>query len=129
MESFFTDVPDRLARAQLVICRAGASTIAELAAAGRPALLVPYPYAADDHQAANARAFAAAGAGWAIPQSVLTVPILTERLAELLGGAPGLTQAAARARRFGQDDAAERLAEVVLSIAPAVSGTRKERAA
>src|SRR5262249_34186609 len=61
---FFGDVPARLARAQLLICRAGASTVAELAAAGRPAILVPYPHAADDHQTANAAAFAGAGAGW-----------------------------------------------------------------
>ena len=129
VESFFSDVPDRLARAQLVLCRAGASTIAELAAAGRPALLVPYPYAADDHQAANARAFANAGAGWVIPQSALTTPVMTDRLNELLGDGPGLAQAAAQARRFGRDDAAERLADVVLSIAPGLSGAVKERAA
>ena len=63
VSSFFTDVPERLARAHLVICRSGASTIAELAAVGRPALLVPYPHATDDHQTANARAFADAGGG------------------------------------------------------------------
>jgi UDP-N-acetylglucosamine--N-acetylmuramyl-(pentapeptide) pyrophosphoryl-undecaprenol N-acetylglucosamine transferase len=129
VESFFTDVPDCLSRAQLVICRAGASTIAELAAAGRPALLVPYPYAADDHQAANARAFAAAGAGWAIPQSELTAQLLAERLADLLSDAARLSEAAARARSFGRDNAAERLAEIVLSLTPGCSGARKERAA
>src|SRR5207248_5659038 len=52
IETFFNDVPARLARAHLVICRSGASTVAELAATGRPALLVPYPHATDDHQAA-----------------------------------------------------------------------------
>ena len=65
IESFFSDVPQRLARAHLAICRAGASTIAELAAIGRPAVLIPYPYATDDHQTANARAIAAAGGGTA----------------------------------------------------------------
>jgi UDP-N-acetylglucosamine--N-acetylmuramyl-(pentapeptide) pyrophosphoryl-undecaprenol N-acetylglucosamine transferase len=129
VESFFTDVPDRLARAQLVICRAGASTISELAAAGRPALLVPYPHAADDHQAANARAFAAAGAGWVAPQSALDPKILAERLTDLLADSGKLTGAAAQARRFGKDDAAERLAEIVLSLTPGSSGARKERAA
>jgi UDP-N-acetylglucosamine--N-acetylmuramyl-(pentapeptide) pyrophosphoryl-undecaprenol N-acetylglucosamine transferase len=129
VESFFADVPERLARAHLVICRAGASTVAELAAAGRPALLVPYPYAADDHQAANARAFANTGAGWIIPQSVLGAPVLTDRLADLLGDGAKLAQAAAQARRFGRDDAAERLAEIVLSVMPGCSGGRKERAA
>ncbi len=114
--SFFTDVPERLARAQLVICRAGASTVAELAAAGRPALLVPYPHATDDHQAANARAFANAGAGWLIPQSGLSAPMLTNILAERLADAAGLAQAAAQARRFACDDAAERLAALVLAL-------------
>jgi UDP-N-acetylglucosamine--N-acetylmuramyl-(pentapeptide) pyrophosphoryl-undecaprenol N-acetylglucosamine transferase len=129
VESFFTDVPDRLARAQLVICRAGASTIAELAAAGRPAILVPYPFAADDHQAANAHAFAVAGAGWPIAQSELTASVLAERLANLFGDGASLSTTAAHARRFGRDDAAERLAEVVLSLTPGCSGARKERAA
>ncbi len=61
LNSFFDDVPERLARAHLVICRAGASTVAELAAVGRPALLIPYPFATDDHQTANARAFSRCG--------------------------------------------------------------------
>ncbi|MBV9964526.1 MAG: undecaprenyldiphospho-muramoylpentapeptide beta-N-acetylglucosaminyltransferase [Alphaproteobacteria bacterium] len=125
VETFFSDVPARLARAHLVICRSGASTVAELAAAGRPALLVPYPHAMDDHQAANARAFADAGAGWTIPQSSLTPPLLTERIAELLGDGARLRDAAAQARRFGRDDAAERLAGLVAGLAPVVDGKRR----
>ena len=117
VSSFFTDVPERLARAQLVICRAGASTVAELAAIGRPAILVPYPHATDDHQAANARAFADAGAGWVIPQSGLSAPMLTEILTERLADAVGLAGAAAQARRFACDDAAERLTAIVLALA------------
>jgi UDP-N-acetylglucosamine--N-acetylmuramyl-(pentapeptide) pyrophosphoryl-undecaprenol N-acetylglucosamine transferase len=128
VESFFTDVPTRLARAQLVICRAGASTIAELTATGRPALLVPYPFAADDHQAANARAFAEAGAGWALPQSTLSAETLAEHLAGLLADPARLGEAAANARRFGYADAAERLAEVVLSVAPGMSGGKEHAA-
>jgi len=128
VETFFNDVPARLARAHLVICRSGASTVAELAATGRPALLVPYPHATDDHQAANARAFAEAGAGWSIPQSSLTPALLTERLAELLGDRDRLSHAAARARRFGCDDAAERLAALVLELAPRI-GAHKRKAA
>ena len=80
IESFFTDMPERLARAHLVICRSGASTIAELAAAGRPALLVPYPHAMDDHQSVNARSFAATGAGWVLPQADLTPAVLAEQI-------------------------------------------------
>jgi UDP-N-acetylglucosamine--N-acetylmuramyl-(pentapeptide) pyrophosphoryl-undecaprenol N-acetylglucosamine transferase len=128
VETFFNDVPARLARAHLMICRSGASTVAELAATGRPALLVPYPHAMDDHQAANARAFAEAGAGWSIPQSSLTPTLLTERLAELLGDRDRLSHAAARARRFGCDDAAERLAALVLELAPRI-GAHKRQAA
>jgi UDP-N-acetylglucosamine--N-acetylmuramyl-(pentapeptide) pyrophosphoryl-undecaprenol N-acetylglucosamine transferase len=129
VEAFFNDVPARLARAHLVICRSGASTVAELAATGRPALLVPYPHATDDHQAANARAFADAGAGWAIPQSTLTPAVLSERLAELLRDSARLGQAAAQARRFGRDDAAERLAALAYSLAPELNGVKKRRAA
>ncbi len=120
--SFFTDVPERLARAQLVICRAGASTVSELAAIGRPALLVPYPYATDDHQAANARAFANAGAGWLVPQSVLSAPVLTNLLTERLADSAGLALAAAQARSFALDDAAERLAATILALLPGMPG-------
>ena len=120
VRSFFDDVPERLARAQLAICRAGASTVAELAAVGRPALLVPYPHAAADHQTANARAFAAAGAGWAIAQSTLTEERLAGLLAERLADAAGLAEAAARARSFARPDAAERLAALALALASRV---------
>src|SRR5204863_6356538 len=96
IETFFNDVPARLARAQLVICRSGASTVAELAAAGRPALLVPYPHATDDHQMANARAVADAGAGWVIPQPSFSAPMLANLLAERLSDPNGLLLAAER---------------------------------
>ena len=69
LADFFTDVAERLAIAHLVISRSGASTVAELAAAGRPAILLPYPHATDDHQTANATAFAGAGAGWLMPEA------------------------------------------------------------
>ena len=118
IESFFADVPVRLARAQLVICRAGASTVAELAATGRPALLVPYPSAADDHQTANARAFADTGAGWVLPQTAASPPVLSFRLGELLTDPAALTAAAASARAFARDDAAEALADLVLGLVP-----------
>ncbi len=122
VSSFFTDVPERLARAQLAICRAGASTVAELAAVGRPALLVPYPHATGDHQSANARAFADAGAGWVIPQSALTPALLADLLAERLADGAGLALAAAQARRFAPADAAERLAALVFALSPRLAG-------
>jgi UDP-N-acetylglucosamine--N-acetylmuramyl-(pentapeptide) pyrophosphoryl-undecaprenol N-acetylglucosamine transferase len=127
VSSFFTDVPERLARAQLVICRAGASTVSELAAAGRPAILVPYPHGTDDHQTANARVFADAGAGWAVPQSELSAPILASLIAERLADAAGLAQAAAQARGFGRDDAAERLAAIVFALVPGMPGTLEDK--
>ncbi len=120
ISSFFTDVPDRLARAQLVICRSGASTVAELAAVGRPAFLVPYPHATDDHQTANARAIANLGAAWVIPQSAMSAAMLANRLAERLADAAGLVYAAGQAGRFAVDDAAERLASLVFGLVPSV---------
>ncbi len=117
VSSFFTDIPQRLARAQLVICRSGASTIAELAVIGRPALLVPYPYATDNHQTANARAFAEADAAWVVPQSEFTAARLTGLLTELFTDPTGLRHAATRARRFAPDEAADRLASLVMDVA------------
>ncbi len=129
VESFFTDMPERLRCAHLVICRAGASTIAELAAAGRPAILVPYPYAMDDHQTANAAQFAASGAGWAVPQPEFTATALAARLASLFADPAGLASAAAAARAFARDDAAEHLAGLVQSLIHGASGSPLERAA
>lgn len=119
LASFFDDVPKRLKAASLLICRAGASTIAELTAAGRPAILVPYPHATDDHQSANARAVARAGAGWLAPQPQFTAAWLAQRMAELLDRPAELATAARQARKMGRPDAAEHLAKMVLSLVPA----------
>jgi len=116
VRSFFTDIPERLVRAHLAICRAGASTVAELAAIGRPALLIPYPHATDDHQAANARAFAETGAGWVIPQSELRADTLALHLEDLLGNLTALSDAAQRAGDFGRPDAAARLAQLAVEL-------------
>jgi UDP-N-acetylglucosamine--N-acetylmuramyl-(pentapeptide) pyrophosphoryl-undecaprenol N-acetylglucosamine transferase len=119
LATFFEDLPTRLAQAALVICRAGASTVAELTVIGRPAILVPYPYAMDDHQRANAAALTAAGAGWLIPNAEFTAAALTARLTNLLADPAPLGMAAAAARALGRPDAAERLADVVVRLAPA----------
>lgn len=130
LQSFFDDMPERLQAAHLVICRAGASTITELAASGRPAILVPYPYAADDHQTANARAFAEAGGGWLMPQSSLDAQSLAQRLTDLLEAPALLTRAADCARNFGQSDSARRLADLVSKgSGGAAPDGRKEAAA
>jgi len=118
LDSFFDDVPMRLCRAHLVICRAGASTVAELAALGRPAILIPYPHATDDHQTANARAFAEAGGGWLLPQASLSQDLLSRRIESLLADRTALIAAAASAARFGRRDAAQRLARLVLDLDP-----------
>jgi UDP-N-acetylglucosamine--N-acetylmuramyl-(pentapeptide) pyrophosphoryl-undecaprenol N-acetylglucosamine transferase len=114
---FFTDMAERIARAHLVIARAGASTVSEIAVIGRPALLVPYPHALDHDQAANAAALAKAGGAEVHVQSSLD----TERLAELIAGAmaePGrLSTMAAAARSAGKPDAARLLADLVEAIA------------
>jgi len=117
LATFFDDMPARMAAAHLVIARAGASTICELAAMGRPALLVPYPHATDDHQTANANAFSETGAGWTITQAASTPTDLFGRLNALLSVPHYLEQAAAAARRFAIPDATTRLADLVERMA------------
>jgi len=114
--AFFDDVPARLAATHLLIARAGASTIAEITAVGCPAVLVPYPFATDDHQTANARAVADAGGAWLIPQDALTPEGLAQRLEDLFGNPGQLAAAAAGARAAGFDRAASRLADLVLEL-------------
>jgi UDP-N-acetylglucosamine--N-acetylmuramyl-(pentapeptide) pyrophosphoryl-undecaprenol N-acetylglucosamine transferase len=119
---FFADLPQRLAAAHLVIGRAGASTVAELAAIGRPSILVPYPFAADDHQTANARAFEAAGACTVIPHASFTAAALVGHLVALFAAPQRLADMAAAAHLSGRPDAAQRLADLVgeLIAAPAL---------
>jgi len=124
---FFEDVPNRLARAHLVIARSGASTVAELTTMGRPAILVPYRFAADDHQTANAGALAEAGAAWVMPEAGFTPPLLAERLTALLAAPQSLAAAAAAARRLGRPDAAERLADLVVAAAGLNGGAHPVR--
>ena len=90
--------------------------MAELAAAGRPAILVPFPAATDDHQTANARAFSEAGGGWLMPQAELTPERLSERLAALFGDPSALARAASCAGAFAHRDAAARLADLVCGL-------------
>ena len=113
---FFTDIADRLAGAHLVIARAGASTVAELAVAGRPAILVPLPGSIDDHQRGNAQALARIGGAWMITQSEFTPDALCSRLQEVLTDTIRLTDTAAAARRFARDKAAATLADAVEAL-------------
>ena len=125
---FFHDLPARLAAAHLVIARSGASTVAELCVMGRPAILVPYAAAADDHQSANARALSEAGAAWVMAEADFTPAALAARLAELMTAPDKLAAAAAAARSLGRPEAVERLADLVIDCAGA-NGAARERAA
>lgn len=116
LAAFFSDMGERLSVAQLVVSRAGASTVTELCAVGRPAILVPYPFAMDDHQSANAREMADAGAAWTFGEKGLTAEVLAEKIAELARNPALLEAAAAKALSLGRSDAAQRLADLVEDV-------------
>jgi UDP-N-acetylglucosamine--N-acetylmuramyl-(pentapeptide) pyrophosphoryl-undecaprenol N-acetylglucosamine transferase len=112
---FFSDLPDRIAAAHLVVSRSGASTVAELAAIGRPAVLVPLPHALDQDQSANAGVLAAAGGALALRQDDFTPQRLAAEIGALASAPQKLVAMAAAARSQGAVDAAERLADLVLA--------------
>jgi UDP-N-acetylglucosamine--N-acetylmuramyl-(pentapeptide) pyrophosphoryl-undecaprenol N-acetylglucosamine transferase len=116
LAAFFADVPDRLAAAHLVIARCGASTMAELTGVGRPSILVPYPFATDDHQSVNAAELDRQGGAWMIPQGDLKPERLAARLESLWRSPEMLAAAAAQARAAGQPDATAKLAELVCAM-------------
>jgi UDP-N-acetylglucosamine--N-acetylmuramyl-(pentapeptide) pyrophosphoryl-undecaprenol N-acetylglucosamine transferase len=128
LSPFFPDVAARLVAAHLVIARAGASTVAELAVAGRPSILVPLPGAIDDHQSANARALAQAGGACVVPQPQFTAALLAKRLSELLADPVTLVGMAVAARTQARADAATRLADLV-DTQLAMSRPRREASA
>jgi len=116
-ESFFADVAERMAAAHLVIGRSGASTVAEIAAIGRPSLLIPYAFATDDHQTANAEALVQAGAAKRIAQADFTAARAGQELQALLGAPEKLGAMAAAAAGLGRADAARALADMVEILA------------
>ena len=116
LATFFDDVPALLQAASLVVARSGASTVAELALAGRPAVLVPLPHAIDDHQTANARVLADAGAAWVAPQATLDAASLAALLTGLLTDPARLAAAAAAARTVARPNAAADLADAVEQV-------------
>lgn len=128
LAAFFDDMPARLRDAHLVICRAGASTIAELAVAGRAAILVPLPIATDDHQSVNGRALAAAGAAVMIRQDSFTPARLAQEIAAAMERPARLAARAAAARRLARPDAARALANLVESLIGAGRGAAQARA-
>jgi len=116
VSAFIDNMPQAFARADLLVCRSGASTVAEITAAGKPAVFIPFPRAADDHQRRNAEAITDAGAAVLIPESELTAQKLAQTVTELLSD-PGRLQAmAAKARTLGHKNAAAEMAEMAMNL-------------
>jgi len=109
---FFEDMAARFAQADLVVCRAGATTLSELCAAGRPAILVPYPLAADDHQSHNAETLRQAGSAVVLRDGDLDGPSLARAVADLVGDADRLRTMARAARGLARPHAAKSIADV-----------------
>jgi len=115
--TYIEDMPDRIAESHLIIARAGASTIAELTAAGRPAILIPLPIATNDHQTANAREMAKAGGARLIPQSEFSPEVLARQVEAIAGDPQALANAAERALSVGRPHATSDLADLVERVA------------
>ncbi len=113
LASFFIDIPARLASSHLVIARSGASTIAELAVAGRPVIMVPYPHAKDDHQTVNANALEDVGGGWLMPEESFTASALASKIEGFMNLPSSLKDAAENAKKAGRPDADSLLADLV----------------
>ena len=114
---FFGDLPERIAKASLVISRAGASTVAELTTIGRPAMLVPLPHALDNDQLENATRLEQARGGWCVRQSELTGERLAKLIEDLLSAPARLAEAAAKSHAMAKPDAVKHLADLVEEIA------------
>lgn len=119
---FFVDLPSRMADAHLIICRSGASTVAELGVIGRPAILVPFAFALDADQSANARILAAAGGAIVVAQTELTPARLAAEITGLIAAPDRLAAIAAAAAAQGRPDAVARLADLVQSVAARRAG-------
>ena len=114
---FIEDMPAAFARADLLVCRSGASTVAEITAAGKPAIFVPFPRAADDHQRINAEALARHGAAVVVEESKLEGVWLAETIAALLGDLPRLQRMSRAARELAHPDAARDIAAMAARLA------------
>ncbi len=111
---FISDMPAAFARSDLIVCRSGAGTVAELAAAGKPSVLVPFPFAADDHQRRNAEAFERAGAARVVADKDMTGERLLQTIADLIAQPEILAQMGGSARKFSHPGAARRAAEILI---------------
>lgn len=113
VQPFFHDVPRRMSEAQLVISRAGASSVADMSVIGRPAILIPYAAATGDHQTANARGLVDAGAAIMVPENMANPESLTAQIEMVLSNPRGAQQMSQAALSVGKPDAAEELAQMV----------------
>src|SRR5216684_2432572 len=116
VEPFFYDMGWRLGHADLIVCRAGATTLAELTVAGKPAILVPLPTATDDHQRKNAEALASAGAADVLPQANMTGTELARRIMALAGDREARSRMAGAARGTARPDAAKVIVDQALAL-------------
>jgi UDP-N-acetylglucosamine--N-acetylmuramyl-(pentapeptide) pyrophosphoryl-undecaprenol N-acetylglucosamine transferase len=128
VEPYLDAMAEAMAAADLVVCRAGATTLAELAAAGRPAILIPLATATDDHQRRNAELVVAAGAAELIPQDELTGARLADRVLALAADVERRRQMGRAARRLARPDAAARIVDAALAIVDAPGLRRRMRA-
>jgi UDP-N-acetylglucosamine--N-acetylmuramyl-(pentapeptide) pyrophosphoryl-undecaprenol N-acetylglucosamine transferase len=119
LETFFSDMPRRMAETHLVIARSGAGTVAELMAIGRPAILVPLPGALDDNQTPNADLLAKAEAGWRVAQRDLSPNMLAQMLIKIFADPSGLARRAGIAHSMATPNAAQKLADVVEQLGEA----------
>ena len=119
VEPFLFEMDREMKEADLIVCRAGATTIAELTAAGRPAVLIPLPTAADDHQRKNADVLAAAGAAEQMDQTRLTGTALADRITSLAADRTRLSAMSQAARRLARPDAASAIVDTLLSLSAA----------
>ena len=114
--AFISDMPAAYAQADLVLCRAGAGSVSELAAAGRPAILVPFPFAADDHQVKNAQAVVEAGAGLMYRDTELTGQVIFKILRDFIDNPAALASMADKAKALRKTGAASRAADILLKL-------------
>jgi UDP-N-acetylglucosamine--N-acetylmuramyl-(pentapeptide) pyrophosphoryl-undecaprenol N-acetylglucosamine transferase len=117
VSAFIDNMPQAFARADLLVCRSGASTVAEITAAGKPAIFIPFPQAADDHQRRNAEAIATAGAAVLVPESELTPEKLAQAITGLFRDPARLREMSEKAKALGHQDAAGQVAQMIADLA------------
>jgi len=125
VEPFLYDMGRQLGQADVIVCRAGATTLAEITAAGKAAILIPLPTATDDHQRKNAEALAGSGAAEVLLQQDMTGAVLAERVLALAGDRERRTRMASAARSLARPDAAKVIVDKALEIADRAIGDRR----